>query len=204
MPSQRIVACLALACCLCLAGRDISLAEAQLSQSRALVLAQAGEVGAPKRKTEKIKAEAHLSVEKLIPGERCRILVRLTIEPGWHINTNPAKPTGFVATEVSFKGKQGTKLVDLVYPAGKNIRMQDLDEPVSVYEGKVDLFGALDVPAEAAGQTEEMEIVVRYQACDDKQCLLPATVKLSGKLPIAKAGETVRTINDKLFRPSAS
>ena len=121
------------------------------------------------------------------------------MQAGWHINSNPAKPEGYVATEVTFKGKQGTTLKDLKYPAGKLIRMQNSDDEISVYDGRVDFFGKLVVPAEAAGKTEEMEIVVKYQACDDKKCLLPTTVKLSGKLPVAKENEAVRAINQKLF-----
>ncbi|OYW21977.1 MAG: hypothetical protein B7Z55_05175 [Planctomycetales bacterium 12-60-4] len=159
--------------------------------------------GVPK-KDEKVKAEAHLSVDKLAPGQECKILIRLTVAPGWHINANPAKPEGFPATEVSFKGKKGTLLKDVKFPPGKSIQMPDQDEPVSVYFGKVDVFGKLVVPAEAAGMTEEMEIVVTYQACDENRCLPPTTVKLGGKLPVAQSGESVRSINEKLFKPSGT
>lgn len=147
----------------------------------------------------RVKAEAHLSVEKLVPGQDCEILVRLTVQPGWHINSNPPKPMEYVPTEVEFKGKQGTKLSKLKFPDGKPLRVDGEPEPLSVYSGKVDLFGRLSVPAAAAGQVEEMEIVVKFQACNDKTCELPATVKLSGKLPVARQGEAVRSINEKLF-----
>lgn len=152
-----------------------------------------------KKKEEKVKAEAHLSVNKLAPGQECRILIRLTIQDGWHINSNPAKPEGFIATEIGFKGGLGTKLTDLKYPKGELITMKNFDEKVSVYDGKVDIFGKLVVPASAAGKTEEMEIVVKYQACDDEKCLLPASIKLSGRLPVAASGEAVRNVNEKLF-----
>ncbi|MBI1347542.1 hypothetical protein GC163_14780 [bacterium] len=158
------------------------------------------ETAAPNKK-DKVTAEAHLSVDKLPPGSECKILIRLSIQEGWHINANPAAPEGFIATEVAFKGKHGTQLGQLQYPKGKPIRMQDFDEPVSVYDGKVNIFGVLKVPESAAGQAEEMEIVVKYQACDDQKCLIPTSVKLSGKLPVAKTGETVRSINEKLFKP---
>jgi hypothetical protein len=44
-----------------------------------------------------------------------------------------------------------------------------------------------------------MEIVINYQACNETGCLPPKNIKLTGKLPIAKQGETVKPINGKLF-----
>lgn len=192
---QRLVC--SMVCCLFVAV-TVSAAAADRDSSQRQV-AQA-ETAVPAKK-DKVTAEAHLSVDKLPPGGECKILIRLTVQDGWHINSNPASPEGFIATEVTFKGKQGTQLGGLKYPKGKMIRMQDLDEAVSVYDGKVNIFGILKVPATAAGNTEEMEIVVKYQACDDQKCLLPTTVKLAGKLPVAKAGESVRSVNEKLFKP---
>lgn len=192
---------LAFALCGCLLGSSllgVTISAAEPVREPLLLAQAAPEVPAKK---DKVTAEAHLSVDKLPPGGECKILIRLTVQEGWHINSNPASPEGFIATEVSFKGKQGTQLGSLKYPKGKAIQMQDLEEMVSVYDGKVNIFGVLKVPPTAAGQTEEMEIVVKYQACDDQKCLLPTTVKLSGKLPIAKADEQVRSVNEKLFKP---
>jgi uncharacterized protein len=197
MVSQRICTGLALVAC------SMSLGWLPAAESvRSTLVAQVDQP-APKKKDEKVKAEAHLSVDKLPPGGECQVLIRLTIEPGWHINTNPANPKDFVATEVSIVGKQGTKIAELKYPKGKPMRMQDFDESVWVYDGKVDVRGKLTVPAAAAGKTEEVDIIVKYQACDDKRCLLPATVKLTGKLPVAGSAADVKPINSKLFPPEA-
>ncbi len=203
MLTQRLAVSGSVLLILAASGRGIALGvDERVSSDRQVAQAEPA-AGVPK-KDDKVKAEAHLSTDKLAPGQECRILIRLNVAPGWHINSNPAKPEGFVATEISFKGKLGTLLKDIKYPVGKSMRMQDQDEPVSVYDGKVDVFGKLVIPAEAAGMTEEMEIVVSYQACDDTRCLRPTTVKLSGKLPVAKSGESVRSINEKLFKPSGT
>jgi len=157
----------------------------------------------PKKKEDQVKIEAHLSVDRLPAGDKCQILIRLTVQPGWHINANPPNPKEFVPTEAEFKGKLGTKLTNVKYPKGKPLEMKDLDTPVSAYEGKVDIRGVLEVPESAAGQTEEMEITVRYQACNEERCLIPTKVKLTGKLPVAKVGEGVKSQNEKLFPPTA-
>ena len=73
-----------------------------------------------------------------------------------------------------------------------------------VYEGEVALLGTLTVPKSSGGQTDEMEITINYQACNEKGCLPPKSIKLTGKLPVAKAGEAVKPINVKLFAPKAA
>ncbi|MEX0716462.1 MAG: DUF255 domain-containing protein [Planctomycetaceae bacterium] len=147
-----------------------------------------------------VKARAYLAVDRLPAGEECRIVVLLDVAEGWHINQNPAKPANFIPTQFTIKAAEGTKLSAVRYPKGDELRIAGFDDPVFVYEGRVAVYGVLTAPAEAAGKTEEFELTIRYQACNEGICRPPATVKLTGKVPIADRGEAVRAINEKLFR----
>jgi DsbC/DsbD-like thiol-disulfide interchange protein len=178
-----------------------SVVAAAIGLAAATTWGQAGTT--PKKEEQQVKIEAHLSVDRLPAGGKCQILIRLTVQPGWHIHANPASSDELVATEVEFKGKQGTKLTNVKYPKGKSIKLENLDAPISAYEGKADIRGVLEIPSSAAGQAEEMEITVKYQACNDEKCLFPTKVKLTGKLPVAKAGEAVKSQNEKLFPTAA-
>jgi hypothetical protein len=64
----------------------------------------------------------------------------------------------------------------------------------------VAIRATLEVPAGVTGPTEQLEFQVRYQACNDERCLAPTKVVLNGKVPVAKPGEQVKNVNDKLFR----
>ncbi len=44
-----------------------------------------------------------------------------------------------------------------------------------------------------------MQLEVEYQACDDKNCLLPQVAVLTESIPVAAVGETARAINEELF-----
>ncbi len=147
-----------------------------------------------------VKAEAHLSVDRLPAGDKCQILIRLTVQPEWHIGANPPLNEEDFVTKVEWKGKLGSKLTQVKYPTGKKFVPKG-SAPQLVYDGKVDIRGTLEIPANAGGSDEEMEIVVHYQACNDMICRIPTTVKLAAKLPVAKQGETVKPINEKLFAP---
>lgn len=148
-----------------------------------------------------VKAEAHLSTERLPAGDKCQILIRLTIHEGWHTYANPPKSEEDIPTEIEFKGKLGTKLTKLKYPVGAKYDPMDGVDTKLVYDGRVDIRGVLEVPASASGENEEMEITVKFQACDDSRCLRPDVVKLKGKLPVSKLGEPVKLVNEKLFPP---
>jgi thiol:disulfide interchange protein DsbD len=56
-----------------------------------------------------------------------------------------------------------------------------------VYEGKVGITTALDVPADFAGSRVRIEAVMRYQACNDATCLPPATVQTELLVPVTVA-----------------
>ena len=146
-----------------------------------------------------VRPQVFLSVDRLPAGETVRFAVVLEIEEGWHINTNPAQPDFVKPTTVTFKGKHGSTLKEIAYPKGRDLTIAGMKEPQSVYEGKVVLFGDLTVPEEAARETEELTVEVKFQACNEKQCLAPKTSKLVGKIPVAAKGETVKKINEKVF-----
>ena len=128
----------------------------------------------------------------------------LDVKEGWHIQANPPSPDFLIPTKLSFKSKAGVTLAEPKYPMGHGFKMEGEDMESMVYDGEVSLHGTLTVPNASGGQTDEMEITINYQACNKDGCLPPKTIKLTGKLPVAKAGETVKPINAKLFAPKSS
>src|SRR5690606_14413013 len=138
-----------------------------------------------------VKPRAYLSVDRLPAGQPCRIILLLDVAAGWHINQNPAKPANLIATQFSIKTVHGTRPSQVRYPPGTEFRIEGIDEPVLVYDGRVVIHGVLTAPAESAGKTEEFELIVRFQACNDRICRPPDVVKLSGKVVIAGPGEPV-------------
>jgi uncharacterized protein YyaL (SSP411 family) len=154
-----------------------------------------------KKSLEILTAEAHLNVDRLPAGASCRIALVLNIKEGWHINQNPPANDFQMPTVFTMKTKLGSKLLNVKYPKGHKFDFPGFDEPLMVYEGQIVLFGTIEVPQEAAGQHEELELNVKYQACSSDRCEPPRTLKLTGKVEVAAVGEPVKTINDKLFNP---
>ena len=148
---------------------------------------------------DRVTATAFLSTSRLPAGGRSRIAVVLDVEPGWHINTNPAYPDFLIPTTVSIRSDQGTTLESLKFPTGKDLKVEGLSEPYRVYDGRITIFGELVVPKSAAGKQETFELHIRYQSCDDEHCERPRTLKFAGSVPVAEAGDTIQQINRAVF-----
>jgi hypothetical protein len=154
---------------------------------------------APSRNTT-VTAKAFLSVDKLPPGGTCRFVVYVSIKDGWHIYTNQISEDWQVATELTVASKQGVTVAKLNYSPGKMAQFPGIQRPLNVYDKSAEIRGMLKVPAEAAGKPDDLQFLLKYQACNSKgECLPPAKVKLSGKVEIAANLRSVQARNPNLF-----
>lgn len=184
------------------ADEETSLRSRDDLQSVVLTVAAeaAGEEATSKKKKEElVTIKAFLSVDKLPSGGQCKVVMQLFVKKGWHINANPPKPKFLKPTVFSISSKQNIKLTNIRYPKPKKFELEGFDETLSVYEGQVNIYGVLEIPANLTADTDEVELKVRYQACNDVQCFPPKTLKLTGKISFVASGEPVKQINQKLF-----
>lgn len=151
------------------------------------------------KKDELVKARAYLSTDKLPAGGTCQIVVLLEIKEGWHINANPPEPEHMIPTKFVIKSKMGTKMTEVIYPKGHGYKFEGEEKDVQVYEKEAVIRGTLTIPDKIGGQSEDLEISITYQACKENECLPPKTIKLTGALGVANRGESVKSINARLF-----
>lgn len=106
------------------------------------------------------------------------LTVTLDIAHPFHIYANPVglEDLESVQTKVLVSGTSKKTSFKVDYPKGKLIR-DPLVGNHSVYEGKVEI----PVKVTRGEKAEEITVQVKFQACDDKRCLPPATLKLTVK-----------------------
>jgi len=183
-------------------GEKLALAQVRLGGKGAddEDILQVGAESVPsKDKNELVRARAYFSVDKLPAGATCEVIVLLNVQKGWHVNANPAQPDFLIPTTFTMTGKHKSKLTNVRYPKGHDLTIPGFDEPLKVYEKVVPIRATIEVPKNIRSSVEELELQIRYQACNDERCLRPTQVVMTGKLPVARAGEPVKRINDKLF-----
>ena len=102
-------------------------------------------------------------------GDRDEVIVTLHIEPGYHVNANPATYDYLIATSVAFDGIAPARVR---YPAATLFKPAFAPAGLNVYEGEVKLVASF--PKGSLGKDREIRAVVSAQACDSEICLLPA------------------------------
>lgn len=127
---------------------------------------------APKLSDAVVKAE--LKADKPDDQGNQTVVVTLNVEKDWHLYANPV-PKEFPGIPTTITADSASKVEDLkvAYPEGKLIK-DALVGDYRVYDGKTDIKLTLKRPKGSS----PVELNVKVQACSDKQCLLPATIKL--------------------------
>jgi DsbC/DsbD-like thiol-disulfide interchange protein len=122
-----------------------------------------------------VKAEA--KADKAAADGSQVVTVTLTIDKGWHLYANPVDNADLLDNQVnvSVSGKQKLQDVKVEYPAGKVVKDKVVGD-YKTYEGTVTIKATVK---RAKGDTGELDVTVKIQACSDKTCLAPATVKLN-------------------------
>lgn len=155
--------------------------------------ASAGQPGDP------VQAELFLDSLPVAPGQSCRVLVRLTVAEGWHIQGNPpGDPDNDEPTEIELTPQPGFDLANLRFPPGEVVDRGPEELPAKYLTGVVEVPGTLAIPSSAAGEELPLEVLVRCQACVEGKCL-PKKLRLKLRLPVAASAAEARPANTALF-----
>lgn len=155
-----------------------------------------------------VKAKMFLSNDKLSTNDSTQVLMIVEIEKDWHINAHDADPSDKlkkedlfepVVTSIRLDSKENLKFSKVLYPKGEPLKFEGFKNPLYVYEGRVAFLGTVEVPDTMAGQTVPLNVSMTYQVCNDESCLQPTKLALGGKVKVAGPGDSVKSLNSKLF-----
>lgn len=122
-------------------------------------------------------------------GPRRRLVVRIEMPEGLHIYGDPV-PTDMVATTITINGHDGFRHEPAKDPPTHAFELPGVDEPLQVWDGTADFVFpvyAASALGRAIGEGVEsidVDVTVRYQACDDARCFIPRTRTLRLDVPI--------------------
>jgi hypothetical protein len=110
-------------------------------------------------------------------GSSAEVPIPLSIEPGYHLNANPATFEYLIATEVTVDKSDGLTFSKPIYPAAEKKKFQFAEEPLAVYEGQVQIKLPVQAAPNAAKGKRSLSVHVRIQACDQEKCFPPDTIQ---------------------------
>jgi thiol:disulfide interchange protein DsbD len=149
----------------------------------ALALAQA-ELSTAAAQPSQLVA-VHASPLRLAPGERGTVTVNLHIASGWHVNSNPPNPDYLIPTRIDVTATSGLRPGTPQYPTAHQTQVGFDESPLSVYDGAVAIKLPLVASADVEAGRHTLKGTVHFQACDNEQCLAPASVPFTLQVEIA-------------------
>ena len=138
-----------------------------------------------------------------VAGDVLQLAAIVTVEEGWHINSDDPGDEFSMPTTVGWRVPEGWPEPLTIFPDGEQLEFDFSDVPIEVWEGKVVFVGRLTVP-EGAEDEARPRVEVTAQACNNTQCLPPVAVKAGVDLDIAPPGSSSEPINQELFEIPSS
>ena len=123
------------------------------------------------------------------PGASQDTEIRITVVEGFHVQANPAANEFLIPLKLEFESRDGFEVTDIRYPPGEPYRLQGADEDLLVYGGTFAVPVTVRASADAREEAVTARGRLRYQACDDRICLAPATLHFDLKARVESAPE---------------
>ncbi|MFK7914116.1 MAG: protein-disulfide reductase DsbD domain-containing protein [Pseudomonadales bacterium] len=115
------------------------------------------------------------------------LVVRLAVPEGFHLYANPA-PAGMIAVAVELDENPLLVVREVVYPPSTTHQLADTAEQFEVHHGMVELRLPVTINGAVTGDDGVRQVTiagrVRWQACDDAVCELPASQQFELAVPV--------------------
>lgn len=146
---------------------------------------------------DSVKVRAHADPASVHPGEALSIVVVLDHVAGFHTWPHaPVVPPEFeglipIATSVeAFTLPEGVGVEEIHWPEPVTVTVHYIRDPVELlaYAGQAVVRLVVRTAADTPDGERRVELRVRYQACDERVCYPPKTVKLSVPFGLSSGG----------------
>jgi len=128
-----------------------------------------------------------LSMDSAGPGETVTLSIKVSIEEGFHVNSNTPSEEFLIGTELQLSPVEGIELGEPRYPEHKMAKFSFSEKELAVFDGEFTIPVELRVLPDAVPGQIEIKGHLRYQACNDTQCLRPLNAEFTAHLTITSA-----------------
>lgn len=140
-----------------------------------LAAAQSPLLQEPNHPTAKVEAVKYLYPEQVTvtAGKASTVSLHFRIAPGLHINSHTPKDKFLIPTALTVPDGAGVRLQSAEYPPGHDYTLAaDPTTKLDVFSGEF----AIEAKLTATPGDHLVEAKLRYQACDQTQCMPPKTI----------------------------
>jgi thioredoxin:protein disulfide reductase len=168
------------------------------------VAARAAQSAGSQTAASLVKPQTFISLDAVPQGKEFEAAVVVAIQQGYHMNSHTPSEAYLIPTTLTATPPAGFKVVDTMYPPGKQIKFQFSEKPLDVYSGSVTVKLKLAADASAPVGAATIPVVLRYQACSETTCLPPTKVPVDVKFNVAASGTAVHPAHADIFSTKAA
>ncbi len=169
-----------------------------------LSLTLAGPVQRLEDNSRIVEGRLVLPQQKFQRQQSYTILIEVTIQEGWHINSHQPLEKNLIPTEAGFHEMPGITFGKVHYMEAELKTFSFSETQLSVYEGRIYFKSTITISPEVADSVLLIQGYIYYQACNDVSCLAPQQVEFSQRILLAADNEAVQVINEQVFRMTQS
>ena len=115
----------------------------------------------------------------LAQGGEGQARISVSVADGFHVQANPASAEFLIPLRLQLRAKGGVRATIPVYPPGEPYRIEGMPSELMTYHGTFEIVVHLSAVDSAQPGGRALRGVLRYQACDDRSCRIPASVPVS-------------------------
>jgi DsbC/DsbD-like thiol-disulfide interchange protein len=129
------------------------------------------------KQTKQLQVSSSASAETVAPGQHVTLTLDIDLKPKMHVYAPGVEH--YIPIDWQITGSDAAKSEAVKWPKAETLYLEAIDEKVPVYTGSFHLVRNI-VFSPGAKSNSEITIhgVLKYQACDDKMCFIPASVPL--------------------------
>ena len=132
-------------------------------------------------------------------GTTHRVAVQARLGPGLHVNSHEPLEAFLIPTVLTLDPPDGIELAGLAWPEPIMLSQAGAEQPLAVFEQHFVIGAELALDPGLAPGTYAVPGVLRYQACDETMCYLPATAGLDFSVTVVPASHPVTAAHAETF-----
>ncbi len=135
-------------------------------------------------------------------GNTHRVALDARLQPagsGLHVNSNEPLEDFLIPTVLTVEPPAGITVEGLAWPEPIMLEQQGAEKPLAVYEETFAIGVALAIDAAVAPGDYDVPASLRYQACDERMCYIPATERFAFQVRVVPDDQARSFIREELF-----
>ena len=133
------------------------------------------------------------------PGTTARMALEVTLDPGYHVNSNTPLDDLLIPTVLTLDLPAGVSLESVAFPEAILLEQVGAEQPLAVFEEEFRIGAALRVDASLAPGSYAVPGTLRYQACNERMCFNPTNAPIEFNVTVAPTTQALTAVHPDLF-----